>query len=82
METRNIKRSSLEFIESRDHYPDGANSPTVVTRYKCPCKEGEIVEENTIGFNDHFVTLECEKCEKKYHPFIDMVGDEFVLYKK
>ena len=67
-------------IERKETYPDGANSPTIVTRYRCPCGKGEMVEENTIGFGDHFVTLECKRCLRKYHPFVDIVGDAFKLY--
>ena len=77
METYTVKISKLKKISEAEEYPDGANSPTVVTKYRCLCGKGEIVEENTIGFNDHFVMLECEECEKKYHPFVDIVGYDF-----
>lgn len=75
-----IEIEKIPLIERTEQYPDGANSPTVVTRYRCPCGKGELVEENTIGFNDHFVTLECKQCLKKYHPFVDIVGYDFRLH--
>lgn len=72
----------LKFIKRIEKYPRGANSPTIVTKYKCLCGRGKIVEHNTVGFNDHFVTLECRRCLKTYHPFIDICGDSFKLYPK
>ena len=51
--------NSLRLIKSKETYPKGANSPTIIKKYSCPCGRGKLVEENTIGFNDHFVTLEC-----------------------
>ena len=65
-----------------DEYPKGANSPTVVTRYACPCGKGEVVDRNTVGFNDRFVTLECRRCRRTYHPFVDIVGCDFCFYEK
>ena len=81
MESVSILIKKLKRLGEEDQYPDGANSPTRVTRYRCPCRKGELVEYNTIGFGDHFVQLECERCEEVYHPFVDIVGREFVLYK-
>jgi len=77
-----VKISSLRRIKQRTTYPQGANSPTIITKYVCLCKWGRIVEENTIGFDDHFVTLTCRRCLKQYHPFIDIIGDEFKFYPK
>ena len=75
-----IKIKDLRLIDTAKEYPNGANSPTLVTRYVCPCGKGEIVERNTVGFNDHFVTLKCDECLKTYHPFIDISGFDFKLY--
>ena len=80
MDAKYVKISKLKKISTVDKYPDGANSSTIVTRYECLCGKGEIIEENTIGFNDHFVSLECKSCEKKYRPFIDISGYDFKFY--
>ena len=58
-----------KLIKEEETYPDGANSPTYVKTYKCMCGKGVIEEERVAGFNDHYITLECENCEMKYHPF-------------
>lgn len=76
-----VEIKSLKKIESKDTYPDGANSPTVVTKYVCPCGKGEIVDENVIGFNDRTITLECKNCLKKYRGYIDIIGYDFKLYE-
>ena len=77
-----IKIADLIKLEEKEEYPNGANSPTIITKYSCPCGNGEIVEQNTIGFGDHFVSLECKECLKKYHAFIDIMGMWFRLYEK
>ena len=69
-------------ISRETTYPDGANSPTYIIKYKCMCGEGLIEEERVPGFGDHFITLTCKKCLRKYHSIIDQCGDEFILYKK
>ena len=75
-----IPIEELRLLSRKDTYPRGANAPTVVTRYRCLCGWGKIVERDTPGFNDHFVTLECLICQRKYQPFVDICGDEFVFY--
>ncbi len=77
-----IKIKSLKKIKSADTYPDGANSPTVITKYTCPCGKGQIVDENVVGFNDRVITLECKKCLKTYEYYIDIIGYDFRLYEK
>lgn len=77
-----IEIKKLKLIEDKDTYPDGANSPTVVIKYQCPCGKGQIVDENVVGFNDRVVTLECKNCLKKYNLFIDIIGFDFRLYEK
>lgn len=77
-----IEIKKLQLLERKDEYPEGANSPTIVTEYRCLCKEGKLVEYNTVGFNDHFVTLECKKCLRKFQPYVDIVGNSFKLYPK
>ena len=67
-------------IKTYEEYPDGANVPHIHTEYKCFCKKGKIIETNVPGF-EFFITLECEKCEEKYHPFIDQCGrKEWIVY--
>ena len=75
-----IKKTKL--LSQREKYPKGANSPTIVTKYKCLCGLGRIIEENVIGFNDHFITIRCIRCLRKYQPFIDQIGDEWIVYEK
>lgn len=79
-ETRIVKKTKL--IKTKTTYPDNANHPTYITKYKCFCGLGKIVEENTPGFNDHFITLSCKRCLKKYCSFIDMCGNDWIVYLK
>ena len=78
----NISKRKTKLIKEEATYPDGANSPTIVKTYKCFCKKGFIIEERVVGFNDHFATLECEECEKKYHSFLSFYGDTWVVDEK
>ncbi len=32
--------NDLEFISETNEYPNGANSPALVKKYKCPCGKG------------------------------------------
>ena len=57
---------NAEKIVDDDLYPDGANSPTRHTAYKCPCGKGKICYERVVGFNDFYAWFECKTCEKKY----------------
>lgn len=75
-----IERKKIKKLKVEDVYPDGANSPTRVTTYKCFCKKGNIVEEDVVGFNDHIMYLECEKCEKKYSKYIYFSGSYLEAY--
>ena len=76
------KISSFKVLSVNDTYPDGANSATIIKTYECLCGKGKIVEENTPGFNDHFVTLECKECLKKYRSYVDIIGYDFAFYLK
>ena len=80
MEKEYIKISSLERMRQEDVFPYGANSPTTVTVYKCPCGQGRIVDTNVVGFNDSCITLECKNCEKKYRTYVDLIGYDFCFY--
>ena len=74
MASINISKSKTKLIK--------ANPPTLAKTYQCFCKKGFIIEERVIGFNDHFATLECEECEKKYHSFLDFYGDTWIADEK
>ena len=75
-----LKIKGLTKIKSKSIFPRKANSATIITKYRCPCGKGKIVEENTPGFDDHFVTLECKRCLKSFKSYIDIIGDDFKLY--
>ena len=62
----NYNDSNAIKVKNEDVYPNGANSPTEVTTYKCPCKKGFIVYENVRGFGDRYAYFKCKACEKKY----------------
>lgn len=79
-ETKIVRKTRL--VKTKITYPDNANHPTYITKYKCFCGWGKIVEENTPGFDDHFITLSCRRCLKKYHSFIDMCGNDWIVYLK
>ncbi len=77
-----FKIKSFSIISKEEVYPGTSNSPTYITKYRCPCGKGEIVEENTVGFNDHFVVLKCPECLKKYRSYVDIVGYDFRFYSE
>ena len=62
----NYNDSNAIKVKESDVYPNGANSPTEVSVYKCPCKKGFIVYENVRGFDDSYAYFKCKDCEKKY----------------
>lgn len=80
MNRYSVPVKSLTLISKKDVYPGTANSPTVVTKYKCLCGEGKIIEENTVGFGDHFVSLECKNCLKKYSSYVRIMGNNFEFF--
>ena len=71
-----------KMLSRKDKYPKGANYPTVITKYKCFCGRGRIIEEDVRGFNDHFITIKCRRCLKKYQSFIDICGNKWKVYEK
>ena len=77
-----VEKKKTKLLLNVDKYPDGANSLTRHLEYQCFCKKGKIVEENVVGFNDHYVVLECKSCLKKYHYFIDLYIDGWKVYLK
>lgn len=80
LESKIVTKTKL--IKTKTTYPDNANAATYITKYECFCGFGKIVEENTPGFDDHFITLSCKKCEEKYHSFIDLCGNDWIVYLK
>ena len=73
-----LKKTKL--IETKESFPNNANYPTITKTYECFCKEGEIVEENTPGFNDRFIQLKCKRCLEKYRDYIDYSGSDWKVY--
>ena len=82
MDGSTVRKTRL--LRKAELYPDGANSPTMHYEYRCFCKKGLIIEEDVIGFDDHFITIECDECLEKYHPFIDVSFKKrkWVVYEK
>lgn len=75
-----VKKTKLLKVEEK--YPKGANSPTIHKEYVCFCGKGKIIEEDVIGFNDHFIDIKCRHCLKEYHDFIDIYINDWMVYKK
>lgn len=78
LDSKIVKKTKL--INSKKEYPDNANHPTIINTYECFCGKGTIEEEIVSGFNDRFISLECEHCEKKYQSFIDYYGNDWKVY--
>lgn len=80
IESKTVKKTKL--LGTKDTYPNGVNSPTVIHTYECFCGEGEIIDENVVGFNDRCITLKCKHCEKQYRSYIDLSGNDWIVYLK
>lgn len=78
MEHRYVKIP--EVIEELEEMPEGGNCPTLVKVHKCLCGKGVIRHSRVPGFDDEYYEIECSRCEKKYHPIIDRVGNEWKMY--
>ena len=54
--------------EGADEFSDGINGSTELYIYECPCGNGTIREEhdNTPGFREHIVWINCDNCSKKF----------------
>ena len=61
-------------------YLDGVTPFADFKIYFCMCGKGEIFHESVIAPKNHVVLLECDECEKKYHPFGNLEGEEFVFF--
>ena len=67
-------------LKEEDVYPDGANSPTRVTAYICPCGEGTVEYHRVVGFGDEYTVIRCPACEKTYS-LIDLCGSQWKCYR-
>ena len=81
METKLISKTETKLISSKSTYKDGANVPTYITKYKCFCGKGKIIEERIPGFDDHYAFIKCRRCSKKYS-YIDFAGSEWEVTLK
>lgn len=61
-------------------YPSGANSPTRVTTYVCPCGQGTVEHHDVLGFSDEYTVIRCPACKKTY-PLIELGGAQWKCYR-
>lgn len=73
--------ASAKVIKQYQVCEDGANVPTQVTEYVCPCGKGKIVYERVGGFNDSYAYIDCEDCKKLYDVWTG-AGNLWQLVKK
>ena len=66
-------------LTERDVYPNGANSPTHVTVYKCLCGGGTFEYHRVPGFDDDYTVNCCPACKETYS-FIDYSGRNWKCY--
>lgn len=62
-------RTKLIYSSEENYSNYGAGSgDTERYEYECPCGKGLIIEEhdNTPGFREHTVYIDCNECENKY----------------
>ena len=69
-------------VKEKEKYEKGANVPTHITVHKCLCGWGRIEHHRVPGFDDDWFEIKCLFCKLKYHPFIDQVGDEWLVTPK
>ena len=62
-------------------YPDGANAPTVKTRYRCACGLGRLLHVCVPGFDDEYYEIKCLFCRRKYD-YVSRVGYNFEYYPR
>ena len=65
--------------------------PKVIERYtkdcesvavhECFCQKGRIEHHRIPGFDDEWFEIHCPECKKKYQPYIDQSGDQWIVYK-
>ena len=61
-----MNNETAKLLLEEMRYPNGANMPTIVKEYACPCGAGKVVEERVPGFGDWFAYLDCPTCREKY----------------
>lgn len=66
-------------LSTEEVTPEGANVPTIVTRYRCPCRKGTIANERIPGFGEDYFVIECPVCDEKYG-YVERVGYELYFY--
>ncbi len=57
---------TAKLLNREKRYPNGANSPTEVYTYECPCKKGTIEYTTVPGFGDCYAMIHCEACKSQY----------------
>ncbi len=62
----NLNDSNAKLLSTKELYPDGANAPTVVYTYECPCKNSTLEYVTVPGFNDRYLQINCERCKEMY----------------
>ena len=55
-------------LRTWEEYPNGVNTPTVHTEYRCPCGKGTLEYVTVPGFNDDYLEICCPKCDVVYWP--------------
>ena len=66
-------------IKRKKRRPRGANFPTVIEVYRCPCGRGKAEHHCVPGFDDDFYLLKCRRCKKRY-TYVERVGNSWRLY--
>ena len=66
-------------LSTEEIFREGANVPTIVTRYRCPCRRGTIANERIPGFGEDYFVIECPRCDEKYG-YVERVGYELYFY--
>ena len=66
-------------LSTEEIFQEDANVPTIVTRYRCPCRRGTIANERIPGFGEDYFVIECPRCDEKYG-YVERVGYELYFY--
>lgn len=62
-----LNDKTAKLLSVDDEYPDGANVPTRIYKYECPCGKGVIQYCRVSGFGDYYTDVECPTCKEKYN---------------
>ena len=66
-------------LSTEEITPEGANVPTLVSRYRCPCRKGTVTNERIPGFGEDYFVIDCPVCDEKYG-YVERVGYELYFY--